>query len=88
MKALLDMMLDGTSTVIPTYMAEIEQHRHELGVRDLKEFVYGMMVGSAMALGSTMFAAQPDGMPTAEDQAKMTKMIFDRMPEMREKVFG
>lgn len=88
LEQLIIQTLDGTLQTIPAYLEEIEQNKAELGVKDAKEFVYGVVMGMALGMASTAIATLRQGMPTVEDQQKIRDMIYSKVPQIRERIFG
>ena len=80
--------LDGTLSTIPIYIQEVEQNKAELQVNDVKEFVFGVIIGMALGMASTAIAAIRNGMPTEEDQVKVRDMVYSKIPQIRERIFG
>ncbi|MEM3090085.1 MAG: hypothetical protein QXY22_05910, partial [Candidatus Nitrosotenuis sp.] len=64
LEQLINQTLDGALAMIPSYMSEIEQNQDELKVSNVKEFVYGIVMGMALGMASTAVAAVRQGMPT------------------------
>jgi hypothetical protein len=85
---LITQTLDGALQTIPAYMQEIEQNRAELGVVNVKEFVYGVVMGMALGMASTAVAALRQGMPTEQDQQKIRDLIYSKVPQVRERIFS
>ncbi len=69
------------------HLQEIEQNKDELKVENPKEFVYGLVMGMALAMGSAMFSAQTGGMPTLEDQQKVRDLVYKKIPDIRGRIF-
>jgi hypothetical protein len=88
LEQLIIQTLDGALQTIPAYLAEIEQNKTELGVKDAKEFVYGVVMGMALGMASTAIATLRQGMPSVEDQQKIRDMIYSKVPQIRERIFG
>lgn len=80
--------LDGAMSAIPAYMSEIEQNIEELRVGDVKEFVYGMIMGMTLGMASSAVAALRQGMPSEEDQIKIRDTIYAKIPMIRERIFS
>jgi len=80
--------LDGALAMIPSYMQEIEQNKGELKVENVKEFVYGTIMGMALGMASTAIATIRQGMPTEEDQMKIRDIIYAKIPLVRERIFS
>lgn len=80
--------LDGALAMIPSYMQEIEQNKGELKVENVREFVYGTIMGMALGMASTAIATIRQGMPTEEDQMKIRDIIYAKIPLVRERIFS
>ncbi|WP_268542909.1 hypothetical protein [Candidatus Nitrosotenuis cloacae] len=80
--------LDGALAMIPSYMQEIEQNKGELKVENVREFVYGTIMGMALGMASTAIATIRQGMPTEEDQMKIRDIIYSKIPLVRERIFS
>ncbi len=88
LEELIMQTLDGTLSTIPIYIQEVEQNKAELQVNDVKEFVFGVIIGMALGMASTAIAAIRNGMPTEEDQVKVRDMVYSNIPQIRERIFG
>ncbi len=88
LEELIMQTLDGTLSTIPIYIQEVEQNKAELQVNDVKEFVFGVIIGMALGMASTAIAAIRNGMPTEEDQVKVRDMVYSKIPQIRERIFG
>ncbi len=88
LEELIMQTLDGTLSTIPIYIQEVEQNKAELQVNDVKEFVFGVIMGMALGMASTAIAAMRNGMPTEEDQVKVRDMVYSKIPQIRERIFG
>jgi len=53
-----------------------------------KEFVYGLIVGSALTTGITGLVQIKKELPTPEDQIKIRDMVYKKIPQIRERIFG
>lgn len=80
--------LDGALAMIPSYMQEIEQNKGELKIENVREFVYGTIMGMALGMASTAIATIRQGMPTEEDQMKIRDIIYAKIPLVRERIFS
>ncbi|NDF29121.1 MAG: hypothetical protein EB150_02755 [Nitrososphaeria archaeon] len=80
--------LDGTISTIPIYMQEIEQNKAELHVENVKEFVFGVIVGMALGMAGTAIAALRNGMPSEQDQIKVRDMVYAKIPLIRERIYS
>ena len=88
LEELIMQTLDGTLSTIPIYIQEVEQNKAELQVNDVREFVFGVIMGMALGMASTAIAAIRNGMPTEEDQVKVRDMVYSKIPQIRERIFG
>ena len=88
LEELIMQTLDGTLSTIPIYIQEVEQNKAELQVNDVKEFVFGVIMGMALGMASTAIAAIRNGMPMEEDQVKVRDMVYSKIPQIRERIFG
>ncbi|MGQ0605900.1 MAG: hypothetical protein ACT4OD_02965 [Candidatus Nitrosotenuis sp.] len=88
LEELIMQTLDGTLSTIPIYIQEIEQNKAELQVHDVKEFVFGVIMGMSLGMVSTAIAAMRNGVPSEEDQMKVRDMVYDKIPQIRERIFG
>ncbi len=80
--------LDGALQSIPAYLKEIEENKSELKVGNVREFVYGTVMGMALGMASAAIAALRGGMPTDQDQQKIRDMVYSKIPQVRERIFG
>jgi len=88
LEELIIQTLDGTISTIPIYMQEIEQNKAELHVEDVKEFVFGVIVGMALGMAGTAIAALRNGMPSEQDQIKVRDMVYAKIPQIRERIYS
>ncbi|MFM8658321.1 MAG: hypothetical protein ACKOCQ_00045 [Candidatus Nitrosotenuis sp.] len=88
LEELITQTLDGTISTIPIYMQEIEQNKAELHVDNVKEFVFGVIVGMALGMAGTAIAALRNGMPTEQDQIKIRDMVYAKIPQIRERIYS
>lgn len=88
LEQLINQTLDGALAMIPSYLNEIEQNKEDLKVKDVKEFVYGIVMGMALGMASTAVAAVRQGMPTEQDQIKIRDLIYSKIPHVRERIFN
>ncbi|NDB51445.1 MAG: hypothetical protein EB170_01100 [Nitrosopumilaceae archaeon] len=88
LEELIIQTLDGTISTIPIYMQEIEQNKAELHVEDVKEFVFGVIVGMALGMAGTAIAALRNGMPSEQDQIKVRDMVYAKIPLIRERIYS
>ncbi|MFN3653859.1 MAG: hypothetical protein ACK4TO_00850 [Candidatus Nitrosotenuis sp.] len=88
LEELITQTLDGALQAIPMYMQEFEESKSQLQVGDVKEFVFGVIVGMALGMASTAVAALRQGMPTEEDQTKIRDIIYSKIPQIRERIFS
>jgi hypothetical protein len=88
LEQLIIQTLDGALQTIPAYIQEMEQNKKELGITNVKEFVYGIIMGMALGMASTAVATLRQGMPTIEDQQKIRELIYSKIPQVRERIFS
>ncbi|NDB88479.1 MAG: hypothetical protein EB154_02510 [Nitrosopumilaceae archaeon] len=88
LEELIIQTLDGTISTIPIYMQEIEQNKAELHVENVKEFVFGVIVGMALGMAGTAIAALRNGMPSEQDQIKVRDMVYAKIPLIRERIYS
>jgi hypothetical protein len=88
LEQLINQTLDGALSMIPSYLSEIEQNKEDLKVKDVREFVYGIVIGMALGMASTAVATVRQGMPTEQDQIKIRDLIYSKIPHVRERVFS
>lgn len=88
LEQLINQTLDGALATIPAHLQEIEQNKDIIKVENPKEFVYGLIVGSALTTGITGLVQLKKELPTPEDQIKIRDMVYKHIPLIRERVFG
>lgn len=86
LEELINQTINGTMLTIPEYLNEIDQNKSGLKIDNSKEFVYGMIMGMSLGMASAFLTAEK-GMPTQEDQLKIRDLVYQRMPEVREKIY-
>lgn len=88
LEELIIQTLDGTLSTIPIYMQEIEQNKAELHVENVREFVFGVIMGMSLGMVSTAIAAMRNGMPTEADQIKVRDLVYSKIPQIRERIYS
>lgn len=86
LEMLIDQTINGAVSTIPMHLEEIKQNKDALHVKDANEFVYGLIMGMALGMGSAILTAQK-GIPTPEDQLKVRDLVYKKIPEIREQIF-
>jgi hypothetical protein len=88
LEELINQTLDGTLSTIPIYLQEIEQNKAELHVENVREFVFGVIMGMSLGMASTAIAAMRNGMPSEEDQIKVRDIVYAKIPQIRERIYS
>ena len=88
LEQLIDQTLDGALATIPAHLEEIEQNKHIIKVENSNEFVYGLIIGSALTAGIMGLVQIKQDIPTPEDQIKIRDMVYKKIPQIRERIFG
>lgn len=88
LEEVINQTLDGTLSTIPIYLQEIEQNKTELHVENVREFVFGVIMGMSLGMASTAIAAMRNGMPSEEDQIKVRDMVYSKIPQIRERIYS
>ena len=88
LEQLIDQTLDGALATIPAHLEEIEQNKHIIKVENSNEFVYGLIIGSALTAGIMGLVQIKQDLPTPEDQIKIRDMVYKKIPQIRERIFG
>ncbi|MBM3903740.1 MAG: hypothetical protein FJ357_01140 [Thaumarchaeota archaeon] len=88
LEELINQTLDGTLSAIPIYMQEIEQNKAELHVENVREFVFGVIMGMSLGMASTAIAAMRNGMPSEEDQIKVRDIVYSKIPQIRQRIYS
>ena len=86
LETLIEQTINGAVSTIPMHLEEINQNKDVLHVENPKEFVYGLIMGMALGMGSAILTAQK-GIPTPEEQLKVRDMVYKKIPEIREQIF-
>ena len=86
LEMLIDQTINGAVSTIPLQLEDIKQNKDALQVDNPNEFVYGLIMGMALGMGSAILTAQK-GVPTPEDQLKVRDMVYKKIPEIREQIF-
>lgn len=87
LEQLIDQTIQGATATIPAHLQEIEQNKEILKVKDLQEFVYGLIMGMGLGMASALMTTITNKMPTPEDQIKVRDMIYKKIPTIREQIF-
>ena len=88
LEQLIIQTLDGVLQMVPMYVQEVEQNKAELKVENVKEFVYGIIMGMALGMAGTAIAALRQGMPSEQDQTKIRDTVYSKIPQIRERIFS
>jgi hypothetical protein len=88
LEQLINQTLDGALSTVPAHLDEIEQNKDIIKVENPKEFVYGLIVGSALTTGITGLVQIKKELPTPEDQIKIRDIVYKKIPQIRERIFG
>ena len=88
LEQLINQTLDGSLATVPAHLQEIEQNMHIIKAENPREFVYGLIVGAALTTGITGLVQIKKSMPTAEDQIKIRELVYKKIPQIRERIFG
>jgi len=88
LEELINQTLDGTLSTIPIYLQEIEQNKAELHVENVREFVFGVIMGMSLGMASTAIAAMRNGMPSEQDQIKVRDIVYSKIPQIRERIYS
>jgi hypothetical protein len=88
LEELIMQTLDGTLSTILIYMQEVEQNKAELHVENVKEFVFGVIMGMSLGMASTAIAAMRNGMPSEADQIKVRDLVYSKIPQIRERIYS
>ena len=86
LESIIEQTINGAISTIPAYMGEIEQNKETLKVENPKEFVYGMIMGMALGMSGAVLSTQKEA-PTVEDQIKVRDMVYQNIPQIRERIF-
>ena len=87
LEGIMDDIINNVMTSIPVYLQEIKNSNEIFKVENAQEFVYGIIMGMALGIGSGIFTAQAKE-PTAEDQIKIRDIVYKRIPEIRKRIFN
>ena len=84
---LVNQTLDATLSAVPVYLTDIEMDKDKLCVENVKEFVFGVIMGMTFGLASAAIASLKDEMPSEEDQTIIRDIIYTKIPQIREKIY-
>ena len=91
LQGMVDQTIDMALMNVEAYYKEIEASNEILKINDPKEFVFGLIMGQILGLGvaalAQMKAASGQGNPTPQDQMKVRDMAYNRVPQIRERIF-
>lgn len=88
LEQLINQTLDGALATIPAHLQEIEQNNDIIKVENSNEFVYGLIIGSALTTGIMGLVQIKQDLPTSEDQIKIRDLVYKKIPQIRERIFG
>lgn len=87
LEEIIQQTINGAIATIPMHLKEIEDNKKEFKVDNSKEFVYGMIMGMALGIGSAVITAET-GTPSEEDQLKVRDIVYKNIPEIRDRIFS
>lgn len=87
LEQLINQTVEGTMAVIPAHLQEIEQNNDLLKIKDPKEFIFGLIIGSALGTAVSMLSAMKKALPTQEDQLMIRDLVYRKVPQIRERIF-
>ena len=71
LEQLINQTLDGALATVPAHLDEIEQNKDIIKVENPKEFVYGLIVGSALTTGITGLVQIKKELPTPSKKSNL-----------------
>ena len=83
---LIDRTINEVIATAPMHLENISEDPQAMQVGDPKEFVYGMIMGMALGMG-TMVMTTKAGVPTEEDQIMIREMVHSKIPRIRDQIF-
>lgn len=87
LEELINQVINGAISTIPSYLEEVKQNNEILKVKDPQEFVYGIIMGMALGMSGAILSKQEE-LPNVEEQMKIRDIIYSKMPSIRERVFS
>lgn len=87
LEEILIQVINGAVATIPAYLDDIKENQDTLRVENPQEFVYGIVMGMALGMGGAILSSQKE-VPTTEDQMKIRDIVYNHIPEIRERIFN
>ena len=87
LEEILVQVINGAVATIPAYLDDIKENQDTLRVENPQEFVYGIVMGMALGMGGAILSSQKE-VPTTEDQMKIRDIVYNHIPEIRERIFN
>lgn len=87
LEELINQVINGAVSTIPSYLEEINQNSEVLKVKDPQEFVYGIIMGMALGMSGAILSKQEE-LPSREEQMRIRDIVYKQMPNIRERIFS
>ena len=86
LESMVDQLVGAAVATIPAYRDDIRQNEETFRVENPDEFVFGVVMGMVLGLGGAMLGS--DGSLSRDDHERVKDMVYDRIPEIRKRIFG
>ena len=89
LQAIVDKTIENAMMNLDNYQNEVNAINDILKVKEMKEYVFGLIMGQVLLGGISALAQMKGGkeMPTPQEQTKIRDMFYKRVPQIRERVF-
>ena len=89
LQAIVDKTIENAIMNLDNYQNEVNASNDILKVKEMKEYVFGLIMGQVLLGGISALAQMKGGkeMPTPQEQTKIRDMVYKRVPQIRERIF-
>ena len=87
LQAIVDKTIENAIVNLDNYQNEVNASNDVLKVKEIKEYVFGLIMGQVLLGGISALAQMKGGNPTPQDQMKVRDMAYKRVPQIRERIF-
>ena len=89
LEAIVDKTIENAIMNLDNYQNEVNASNDILKVKEIKEYVFGLIMGQVLLGGISALAQMKGGkeMPTPQEQTKIRDIVYKRVPQIRERIF-
>jgi hypothetical protein len=89
LQAIVDKTIENAIVNLDNYQNEVNASNDVLKVKEIKEYLFGLIMGQVLLGGISALAQMKGGkeMPTPQEQTKVRDMVYKRVPQIRKRIF-